>query len=245
MGFAGGKVLSLDCKEDPQSQRRCYCKSEGLKTQNFHENVIENQVHRYIDQTGNYGPFSPVFKCKERSKLVSDQQGHDSDGLSQKISVEKRPYLRIFGEYPCQIKDRKDNEQDRENGRYKERDYYVQRIGILKAVLLVFPDIGSAENSGSAYQHDAYGSDEQIEREKQSHGSHGIHTDIVACKEIRTGPPGDFLKPDGLTLPVEDNVILLEVKWDEYLPGVIRKAAALKSREPTAFSKYAACRVYC
>ena len=63
--------------------------------------------------------------------------------------------------------------------------------------------------------------------------------------DIRTGPPGDFLKPDGLTLPVEDNVILLEVKWDEYLPGVIRKAAALKSREPTAFSKYAACRVYC
>ena len=63
--------------------------------------------------------------------------------------------------------------------------------------------------------------------------------------DIRTGTPGDFLKPDGLTLPVEDNVILLEVKWDEYLPGVIRKAAALKSREPTAFSKYAACRVYC
>ena len=63
--------------------------------------------------------------------------------------------------------------------------------------------------------------------------------------DIRTGTPGDFLKPDGLTLPIEDNVILLEVKWDEYLPGVIRKAAALKSREPTAFSKYAACRVYC
>ena len=63
--------------------------------------------------------------------------------------------------------------------------------------------------------------------------------------DIRTGTPGDFLKPDGLTLPIEDNVILLEVKWDEYLPGIIRKAAALKSREPTAFSKYAACRVYC
>ncbi len=63
--------------------------------------------------------------------------------------------------------------------------------------------------------------------------------------DIRTGPPADFLKPDGLTLPIEDNVILLEVKWDEYLPGIIRKAAALKSREPTAFSKYAACRVWC
>lgn len=63
--------------------------------------------------------------------------------------------------------------------------------------------------------------------------------------DIRTGQPADFLKPDGLTLPVEDNVTLLEVKWDEYLPGVIKRAAALKSREPSAYSKYAACRVWC
>jgi hypothetical protein len=38
--------------------------------------------------------------------------------------------------------------------------------------------------------------------------------------------------------------MLLEVKWDEYLPSIIRRATALKSRGPTAFSKYAACRVY-
>ena len=62
--------------------------------------------------------------------------------------------------------------------------------------------------------------------------------------DIRTGAPRDFLDPDGLTLPIADSVTLLEVKWDEYLPGIIRKAAALKSRTPTAFSKYAACRVY-
>lgn len=61
---------------------------------------------------------------------------------------------------------------------------------------------------------------------------------------IRAGTPRDFLNPDGLTLPIGDDVTLLEVKWDEYLPGVIRQAAALKSRGATAFSKYAACRVY-
>lgn len=61
---------------------------------------------------------------------------------------------------------------------------------------------------------------------------------------IRTGSPREFLNPNGLTLPIEDDVTLLEVKWDEYLPGIIRKAAALKSRAPTAFSKYAACRIY-
>lgn len=63
--------------------------------------------------------------------------------------------------------------------------------------------------------------------------------------DIRTGPPGQFLDPKGLTLPIEDDVTLLEVKWDAYLPTVIRRAAAVKSRMPTAFSKYAACRVYC
>ena len=63
--------------------------------------------------------------------------------------------------------------------------------------------------------------------------------------DVRTGPPGEFLDPNGQTLPVEDSVILLEVKWDEYIPGVIKRAAALKSREPAAYSKYAACRVWC
>ena len=61
---------------------------------------------------------------------------------------------------------------------------------------------------------------------------------------IRTGPPGQFMDPDGLTYPVEGDPLLLEVKWDEYLPGIIKRATALKSRGQTAFSKYAACRVY-
>lgn len=61
---------------------------------------------------------------------------------------------------------------------------------------------------------------------------------------IRTGPPGQFMDPCGLTLPVEGNPMLLEVKWDEYLPAIIRRATALKGRGPTAFSKYAACRIY-
>ncbi len=61
---------------------------------------------------------------------------------------------------------------------------------------------------------------------------------------IRTGAPGTFLDPHGLTLPVVGDPMLLEVKWDEYLPTVIRRAVALKSRKSTAFSKYGACRIY-
>lgn len=62
--------------------------------------------------------------------------------------------------------------------------------------------------------------------------------------DIRTGRPGEFFRPEGLTIPIGDDVTLLEVKWDEYLPNVIRRALALKSRVPTAFSKYVASRIY-
>lgn len=61
---------------------------------------------------------------------------------------------------------------------------------------------------------------------------------------IHTGPAKQFTDSHSLTVPIRDNLILLEVKWDEYLPGIIRRAAALKSRYPGSFSKYAASRVY-
>jgi len=54
----------------------------------------------------------------------------------------------------------------------------------------------------------------------------------------------DFLNPGSLTIPAGDPVILLEVKWDEYLPGIIRRAVQLKNRPAGAFSKYQICRIY-
>ena len=60
--------------------------------------------------------------------------------------------------------------------------------------------------------------------------------------DIRTGAPSEFLKPEALTIPIREDVTLLEVKWDRYLPQAIRQAASLKNRYPAAFSKYAACR---
>ena len=61
---------------------------------------------------------------------------------------------------------------------------------------------------------------------------------------IRTGISGEFLDPEGLTIPVDGNPMLLEVKWDDFLPNVIKRAVALKGRGQGAFSKYAACRMY-
>ena len=68
---------------------------------------------------------------------------------------------------------------------------------------------------------------------------------ITLDYKIRTGLRcTDFLNLDCVTVPVPDSPIILEVKWDEYLPDVIRKTVGLTNRQAGAFSKYAACRMY-
>ncbi len=62
---------------------------------------------------------------------------------------------------------------------------------------------------------------------------------------IRTGSCcGDFLNPNCPTIPAGEAPIILEVKWDSYLPDIIRDAVRLPGRRVTAFSKYAQCRIY-
>ena len=63
--------------------------------------------------------------------------------------------------------------------------------------------------------------------------------------DIRTGMNcTDFLNPECVTVPAGDAPIILEVKWDAYLPDIIREAVQLKDRRVSAFSKYAVCRIY-
>ena len=54
----------------------------------------------------------------------------------------------------------------------------------------------------------------------------------------------EFLNPDCLMIPIKDSPCILEVKWDNYLPDVIREIIRLDHRHSTAFSKYAASRMY-
>ena len=62
---------------------------------------------------------------------------------------------------------------------------------------------------------------------------------------IRTGAfRTDFLNPETLTLPAGNSPIILEVKWDEYLPDIIKAAVSIPGRRVSAFSKYAQCRIY-
>lgn len=63
--------------------------------------------------------------------------------------------------------------------------------------------------------------------------------------DIRTGLSStDFLNPACVTVPAGDAPILLEVKWDAFLPDIIRDAVQTPGRRVEAFSKYAQCRIY-
>lgn len=63
--------------------------------------------------------------------------------------------------------------------------------------------------------------------------------------DIRTGLQcTDFLNPNCVTIPAGEAVTILEVKWDAFLPDIIRDAVQLEGRRAAAFSKYAACRIY-
>ena len=67
---------------------------------------------------------------------------------------------------------------------------------------------------------------------------------ITLDRDIRTGLRcTDFLNP-GLTIPAGDAPVILEVKWDTFLPSVIRDAIQLEGRHTSSFSKYAQCRIY-
>ena len=64
----------------------------------------------------------------------------------------------------------------------------------------------------------------------------------------------DFLNPDCITIPAVlprtdremsgGTGIILEVKWDAFLPEIIREIVQVHGRREGAFSKYAACRVF-
>jgi len=63
--------------------------------------------------------------------------------------------------------------------------------------------------------------------------------------DIRTGLGcTGLLSPDCVTIPAAGAPVILEVKWDAFLPDIIRDAVQLPGRRAAAFSKYAACRRY-
>ena len=63
--------------------------------------------------------------------------------------------------------------------------------------------------------------------------------------DLRTGVTStDALNPDVPTVKVPYQAMVMEIKWDNYLPDIVRAAVHLRGRRAAPFSKYANCRLY-
>ncbi len=62
--------------------------------------------------------------------------------------------------------------------------------------------------------------------------------------DIRSGVCSTKLLDGAVLVPSNPGLVLMEVKWDEYLPDIIRDILQEGSLRVTAFSKYASCRQY-
>ena len=68
---------------------------------------------------------------------------------------------------------------------------------------------------------------------------------VTVDEQIRTSlRVKDFLKADHGAIPAGDDVMLLEVKWDGFLPANVWRAVQMHGHASGAFSKYARCRIY-
>ena len=68
---------------------------------------------------------------------------------------------------------------------------------------------------------------------------------VTIDRNIRTGLfSTDLFNPDLPTVATGDQQMLLEVKYDNFIPEVIANLIQLDGRRQTAFSKYAASRIY-
>ena len=55
---------------------------------------------------------------------------------------------------------------------------------------------------------------------------------------------GEFLAPGCPTIPIPNDTAVLEVKWDSFLPSIIRDIVQTPGTRTGSFSKYAASRIY-
>lgn len=68
---------------------------------------------------------------------------------------------------------------------------------------------------------------------------------ITIDRNLRTGMNyTDFLNPKLHHMDISGNIAILEVKYDAFLPEIVRLAVQTPNRHAAAFSKYAACRQF-
>ena len=79
--------------------------------------------------------------------------------------------------------------------------------------------------------------------EREAFSYHPGNVRITLDRNIRSGLDQiDFLDPDLFYMQAADQNTILEVKYDAYLPDIVRMAVQVPKRQAVACSKYALCR---
>ncbi len=82
-----------------------------------------------------------------------------------------------------------------------------------------------------------------VRYEREAYAYAPGNTRITIDRNLRTSMRSlDFLNPGSGRVPAADGLSVLEVKYDEYLPSVVRAALDPLGRQAHAHSKYALCR---
>ena len=84
-----------------------------------------------------------------------------------------------------------------------------------------------------------------VEYERTAYISRLGNVRITLDRNVRSGLGSlDFLNPQARYVPVMEGLTVLEVKYDAFLPELIRMAVQVPNRRAAACSKYALCRRY-
>ena len=68
---------------------------------------------------------------------------------------------------------------------------------------------------------------------------------VTLDRNIRAGYIPEAVLNGGPSLPADDTgLTVLEIKYDEFLPDIVRMAVQVPGRKTQSYSKYAACRKY-
>ena len=66
---------------------------------------------------------------------------------------------------------------------------------------------------------------------------------VTIDRNLRSVAPDHFLDAS-FGLPASDGIVVVEVKYDAFLPDIVRMAVQIPNRRHAAYSKYAMCRKY-
>ncbi len=122
-----------------------------------------------------------------------------------------------------------------------------------EALSVIKDDIGFLKDSGDRLRTEFYSKLKSgglmpkavVEYRREPYTFPASNVRVTIDYDIKTGiKPSEFLDPSAVTIPVPDKPVILEVKWDNFLPDIVKEAVALKGRRSGAFSKYAAARSY-